>query len=100
MVAVVYDPKVIWSLRKSRIRRTVLHYLVNIYPNHSYPSEIARNTNLRPTDVCGVLNGLSDRFKEENSLVNLELVEKNEENNVCVYCATKIGCKVWKLLSR
>lgn len=78
----------------------VLEYLVSIYPEKSYPSEIARKTDLRSTDVCGALNGLSHRFKRENSLVNLNLVEKSEKKDVCLYGATKIGCDVWKLLNR
>jgi predicted transcriptional regulator with HTH domain len=77
----------------------VLEYLVSIHPKKSYPSEIARKINLRSTDVCGALNGVSHRFKKENSLVNLNLVEKSEEKDVFLYSTTKLGCKIWKLLN-
>ncbi|MCK4247511.1 MAG: transcriptional regulator [Methanomicrobia archaeon] len=99
MITTVYDPEVVAPLRKSKVRRMVLSYLVNIYPHYSYPSEIARNTNLRATDVCGVLKGLSNRYKKENSLVDLGLVEKSGKKNGHFYNATKIGCKIWRLLN-
>ena len=99
MITTVHDPEVVAPLRKSKVRRTVLSYLVSIYPHYSYPSEIARNADLRPTDVCGVLNGLSDRYKKENSLVDLGLVEKSRKKNGHFYNATEMGCTMWRLLN-
>jgi len=99
MTSTVCDGEVIFLLRKSKTRQMVLEYLVSTYPEKSYPSEIARKINLRSTDVCGALNGVSHRFKKENSLVNLNLVEKSEEKDVFLYGATKLGCKIWKLLN-
>jgi len=92
-MAEVLEPVAIFSLRKSRVRREVLGYLISIYPSRSYASEIARKTRLRVTDVCGALNGLSDRFKKENSLVDLNLVEKTERDNYIFYRATEQGQK-------
>lgn len=71
----------------------MLGYLISIYPSRSYASEIARKTRLRVTDVCGALNGLSDRFKKENSLVDLNLVEKTTQDNYIFYRATELGSK-------
>lgn len=92
------EPVVVFALRKSRIRRLVLGYLLSIYPETSYASEIARKTQLRVTDVCGALNGLSDRFKKETSLVDLNLVEKTEKNNYIFYRATEMGARTWEYL--
>lgn len=98
MVNQVCDAEVIFSLRKSKVRRTVLSYLVDIPPKHSYPSEIARETGSRINEVCGALNGSSSRYKKENSLVKLELVEKDEREDIGIYAATDAGKKAWKLL--
>jgi len=76
----------------------VLGYLISIYPSTSYASEIARKTRLRVTDVCGALNGLSDRFKKENSLVDLNLVEKTEKDNYVFYRATEQGHKTLSII--
>ena len=89
----VLEPVAVFALRKSRIRRKVLSYLISIYPSRSYASEIARKNRLRVTDVCGALNGLSDRFKKENSLVDLNLVEKTQRDNYVFYRATELGAK-------
>jgi len=99
MTDTVWDAEVIILLRKSKTRQMVLEYLVSIHPEKSYPLEIARKINLRSTDVCGALNGVSHRFKKENGLVNLNLVEKIEEKGVFLYGATKLGCKIWKLMN-
>ncbi len=92
------EPVAVFALRKSRIRRLVLGYLLSIYPGRSYASEIARKTQLRVTDVCGALNGLSDRFKKETSLVDLNLVEKTEKDNYIFYKATELGARTWNTL--
>jgi predicted transcriptional regulator with HTH domain len=97
-MAEVSEPTAIFALRKSRIRREVLGYLISIYPSRSYASEIARQTRLRATDVCGALNGLSDRFKKENSLVDLNLVEKTEKDNYIFYRATELGARTLNVI--
>jgi predicted transcriptional regulator with HTH domain len=94
----VSHPVAIFALRKSKIRREVLGYLISIYPSRSYASEIARKSQLRVTDVCGALNGLSDRFKKENSLVDLNLVEKTERDNYVFYRATELGVKTLNII--
>ncbi|MBU7031481.1 MAG: transcriptional regulator, partial [Theionarchaea archaeon] len=40
----VTHPVAIFALRKSKIRREVLGYLISIYPSRSYASEIARKS--------------------------------------------------------
>ena len=56
MIDMVWDAEVRISLRKSKIRRIVLKYLVDIYPKKSYVSEIAKETDLRRNEVSGALN--------------------------------------------
>jgi len=96
----VCDPKIILALRTSKLRWHVLDYLVRIHPEGSYPSEIARNTGLRANEVYGVLNGVTNRYKKENSLVNLNLVKRERKNNMWIYYATDLGCKTCRSLIR
>jgi len=98
MVKGVCSTELIISLRKSKVRQMVLEYLVSIYPEKSYPSEIARETGLGINEVYGDLNGVSNRYKKENSLVNLNLVKKERKNNIWVYSATDLGCETCRLL--
>jgi predicted transcriptional regulator with HTH domain len=86
-------PEVRVSLRKSKVRREVLEYLVNIYPKKVYASEIAEETEIGLNDVYGALNGVLNRYKKENSLVSLGLVTKEKTNGICFYFATELGCR-------
>jgi len=100
MVNKVCDAELIISLRKSKIRRTVLEYLVSIYPESSYASEIARKIDLRLNEICGALNGSPNRYQEKNSLVKLGLVKKEQTKSSYLYTATDKGCKIWKLINK
>jgi predicted transcriptional regulator with HTH domain len=64
---------VLYSLRRSAVRRKVLKYLVTV-PRGSYPAEIARATGLSQTQVLGALRGISGNC-EKSSLTALDLVE-------------------------
>ena len=94
----VCDAELIILLRKSKVRQMVLEYLVSISPESSYPSEIARETGLGINEVYGALNDVSNRYKKENSLVNLNLVKQERKNNIWVYSATDLGCETCRLL--
>jgi len=98
MTDTVWDAEVRISLRKSKVRREVLRYLVEIHPKKVYASEIVKETDLRINDVCGALNGSSNRYKKESSLVELGLVEKDEREGTCFYSATERGKKMWNRL--
>jgi len=100
MVDKVCDAELIFSLRKSKVRQIVLEYLVSIYPKKTYASEIARETGFGVNNVYGALNGVSNRYKKENSLVNLSLVKQERKNNISIYYATNLGCKTCRLLIR
>jgi len=100
MTDTVCDAELIILLRKSKVRQMVLEYLVSIYPESSYASEIARKIDLRLNEVCGALNGSPNRYQEKNSLVNLGLVKKDERKHSHLYTATDKGCEIWKLISK
>ncbi len=61
----VCDAELIILLRKSKTRQIVLEYFVSIYPEKSYPSEIARKIDPRLNEVCGALNGSPNRYQEK-----------------------------------
>ena len=93
-----YDYRVVYSLRRSWIRRNVLKFLVSIHPEPSYPQEIARRIGARSTDVLGALRGSSKRYKSTFSLVKLGLVEVLSSSDwpKKLYRATELGIKVWR----
>ena len=92
--------EVVFSLRRSRVRQLVLEYLVSIYPEESYASEISREIRIRLNEVCGALNGSPRRYEKENSLINLGLVKKEKRKNFYQYTATEKGCRVWNLFKQ
>lgn len=85
MVEEVGFEDVFRSLRRSRVRTEVLMYLYKRYPRASYPAEIARHTGIDPTNILGGLRGMSSRFDESSSLLNIKLVEKVELGNATYY---------------
>ena len=89
----VWGAKIRISLRKSKVRREVLRYLVEIYPKKVYASEIVVATGIGINDVYGALNGVLNRYKKGNSLVSLGLVTKEKTNGICFYSATELGCR-------
>jgi predicted transcriptional regulator with HTH domain len=77
-------------LRKSYVKRKVIHYLAQ--HGFGYATEIARQTCLTPTNVIGAVRGLTNRYKEEESLITLNIVtevETNLGNNIRTYTLTK-----------
>lgn len=89
-------PNIIFILRKSKARKEVLEYLVNIHPDKAYISIISKSTNIGINEIYGALNGVKGRYKKENSLISLGLVDKDIENGIYLYCATPLGIEVWK----
>ena len=88
-------PLVIRSLRRSSIRKRIAEYLLDISPSGSYTSEIAYNVKTTPTNVIGALRGMESRYKEEESLVGLGLVEqKKSGKNIKLYGLTNFGKEV------
>lgn len=89
-------PNIIFILRKSKARREVLEYLVNIHPDKAYVSIISKSTNIGINEVYGALNGVKGRYKKENTLISLGLVGKEAKNGICLYYATPLGIEVWQ----
>ena len=92
-------PLVMRALRRSNIRKKIADYLFDISPSCSYTSEIAYNVKTTPTNVIGALRGMGNRYKKEESLLNLDIVEeKIGGKNVKLYSLTDFGKEIMKNL--
>ena len=88
-------PLVIRSLRRSNIRKKIADYLFDISPSGSYTSEIAYNIKTTPTNVLGAIRGMGTRYKEDESLISLEIVELISSNNdMKIYKLTDFGKEI------
>ena len=94
-------PFVVRSLRRSNIRKKIAEYLFEISPSCSYTSEIAYNVKTTPTNVIGALRGMGTRYKEDESLLSLDIVEeKRGGKNIKLYGLTTFGKEMIESLSR
>ena len=94
-------PLVIRSLRRSNIRKKIAEYLFEISPSGSYTSDIAYNIKTTPTNVIGAIRGMGSRYKDEESLIGLNIVELIESNkNVKLYRLTNFGKEVIESFKR
>lgn len=88
-------PLVVRSLRRSNIRKKIADYLFDISPSGSYTSEIAYNIKTTPTNVLGAIRGMGKRYKEEESLISLELVKQiTSGKEVKIYKLTDFGKEI------
>jgi predicted transcriptional regulator with HTH domain len=88
-------PLVIRALRRSNVRKKIAEYLLEISPSSSYTSEIAYNVKTTPTNVIGAIRGMESRYKEEESLLNLKIVEeKRGGKNIKLYGLTPFGKEI------
>jgi uncharacterized protein len=88
-------PLVIRSLRRSSIRKKIAEYLFDISPSGSYTSEIAYNIKTTPTNVIGAIRGMGDRYKEDESLIGLNIVEQiTGGKDVKLYKLTEMGKEI------
>ena len=88
-------PCIIRSLRRSNIRKKIVEYLFEISPSCSYTSEIAYNVKTTPTNVIGAIRGMGTRYKTDESLIDLGIVEeKVGGKNVKLYGLTSYGKKI------
>ena len=88
-------PMVIRALRRSNVRKKIAEYLLEISPNCSYTSDIAYNVKTTPTNVIGAIRGMGTRYKEDESLISLEIVEeKSSGKNIRLYGLTSFGREV------
>jgi len=91
----VVRPIVIRALRRSNVRKSIAEYLFEISPSSSYTSEIAYNVKTTPTNVIGALRGMGTRYKKDESLLGLNLVEEKESGkNIKLYGLTAFGKEI------
>ena len=94
-------PMSIRALRRSNIRRKITKYLFDISPNSSYISEIAYNVKTTPTNVIGALRGMENRYKKEESLLGLNIVEEIKSGkNIKLYCLTNFGKEIVESINK
>ena len=90
----VLRPLVVSSLRGSNVRKKIAEYLFDISPSGSYVSEIAYHVETAPSNVIGALRGMNSRYRQEESLINLNIVEQIKRENssdIKLYRLTDIG---------
>jgi len=88
-------PLIIHAFRRSNLRKRIAEYLYEISPSPSYPSEIAYHVKSTPTNVLGALRGMEPRYKKEESLLHLNLVESYDAgNNIKLYRLTDLGREI------
>jgi len=91
----VKRPMAIRALRRSNIRKKIAEYLSEISPSCSYTSEIAYNVGATSSNVIGALRGMNSRYREEESLITLEMVEeKSGGKNIRLYALTDFGKEI------
>ena len=92
-------PIAIRALRRSNVRKRIAEYLFDISPSYSYTSDIAYHIRTTPSNVIGAMRGMQTRYKEEESLINLDMVEeKNCGNNIRLYGITDFGKEMLKTI--
>jgi len=88
-------PLIMRSLRRSSIRKKIAEYLFDISPSGSYTSDIAYNVKTTPTNVIGAIRGMNSRYRDDESLLSLNLVEVVESGkNVKIYRLTDFGKEI------
>jgi len=85
-------PLVIRSLRRSSVRKKIADYLFEISPSGSYTSDIAYNVKTTPTNVIGAIRGMKSRYRDDESLIGLNIIEQvSGGKNVKIYKLTDFG---------
>ena len=88
-------PLAVRALRRSNVRKKIAEYLFEISPSCSYTSEIAYHVGATSSNVIGALRGMNARYREDESLISLELVEeKSGGKNIRLYALTNFGKEI------
>jgi len=88
-------PLIMRSLRRSSVRKKIADYLFEISPSGSYTSDIAYNVKTTPTNVIGAIRGMNSRYRDDESLLSLNLIEMVESGkNVKIYKITDLGKEI------
>jgi len=95
----VMRPLVLRALRRSSIRKRIAEYLFEISPSSSYTSEIAYHVKTTPTNVIGAIRGMDSRYRKEDSLLSLNIVEETSGGkDMKLYRITEYGKEIIKQL--
>ena len=84
-------------LRRSNVRKKIADYPFDISSSGSYASEIAYNVKTTPTNVIGAMRGMGSRYKNDESLIGLNIVEQiniGKNNNIKLYKLTDFGKEI------
>ena len=85
-------PLIVRALRRSSVRRKIAEYLFDISPSSSYTSEIAHHVKTTPTNVLGAIRGMESRYRKDESLLALNIVEmKKSGKDIKLYEITPFG---------
>jgi len=91
----VLRPLVVRSLRRSNVRKRIADYLFDISPSGSYTSDIAYHVKTTPTNVIGAIRGMHSRYKDDESLLGLNIVEQvNSGKNIKIYRLSNFGKEI------
>ena len=94
-------PLVIRALRRSNVRKKIAEYLFDISPSCSYTSEIAYHVKTTPTNVIGAIRGMDTRYRTDESLLGLKMVEeKTGGKNIKLYGLTTFGREMLESINR
>jgi len=85
------ESQMLRSLRKSRVRTEIIMYLYTMYPEASYPTDIANDTEIDATNVMSGLRGMGNGFGKSKSLLEVGLVDKVERDDGIYYQLSKQG---------
>jgi predicted transcriptional regulator with HTH domain len=92
-------PLAIRALRRSNVRKKIAEYLFDISPSYSYTSEIAYHVRTTPSNVIGAIRGMQTRYKEDESLLSLDIIEEKRcGNNIKLYGITDFGKEMLKTI--
>lgn len=75
---VACDEVIMKSLRRSKIRIVVLLFVAHSYFRQANLKELCKGLNICASNILGALNGCKGRYKLEESLVGLGVVERVE----------------------
>jgi predicted transcriptional regulator with HTH domain len=88
----ILRPLVVRSLRRSNVRKRIADYLFDISPSGSYTSDIAYHVKTTPTNVIGAIRGMHSRYKDDESLLGLNIVEQvTSGKNIKIYRLSDFG---------
>ena len=97
----VVRPLVVRALRRSSVRKKIAEYLFDISPSGSYTSEIAYHVKTTPTNVIGAIRGMESRYREDESLLSLDIVEQTTSGkDMKIYKLTDFGKEIMEALKK